>query len=184
MHGPGPRTATNALGWEPIYPSPMPIIDDVCKTLPGGRRSWRIARNRALALWEQAGLAFTVTEGTGVPYTGEQPWLVGAAAAPYITPGSIRLLPYGLAGKPSFGFYQDIWAEGQIAYHGAIAVYAAEIILVPEWLKRYKRRDLIGMIGHEVGHCLGLWHRDRYIMGGGNIPDEHDLISLRDYYLS
>jgi predicted Zn-dependent protease len=52
------------------------------------------------------------------------------------------------------------------------------------WWRRSWARSAAAVVCHESGHCLGLWHReDHGIMAGGRRPDDHDLKSIRDYYL-
>ena len=176
MHGPGPITATNPLGWEPGWAFPLTVLDDVAALLPR-KRWWRWARDKALADWAQAGISFTVVEGPGAKYYPTLfPW-DGGNAYQYMKDQTIRLMLDNAPARAGFGFYSKFAAM----LDGAVAVYSPATTS-GDWLRRYQRNILKGHIGHEIGHCLGLYHREGAIMGGGLKPDDHDLSSLRTFY--
>ena len=168
IHGPGPQTPTNALGWSPRYPLPIRVRDDAFNVLPKGKRAWKWGRQHALDNWREAGIDFTLTVGTGTKYYAGLPWQSGDVA-PYLIPSTIRLLLDAQTGRPDFAWYVN----------GAGLVVLSPFSAVTSY---YHRRDVMGTLGHEIGHTLGLWHRaDSGIMSGGLRPDAHDLDSIRNW---
>jgi hypothetical protein len=182
MHGP----CESFLNWCPKFgdgaagTTYIRVVDDVAATLrPLHRTIWRTARDRALAEWEAAGVRFVVTEGTGVRYDGGMTGITSATIA-LIIPKTIRLVRNVF--KPPTGTYapEDFaWYVADV--DGSLAVYTPD----PAWWKRYYLPNVTSTVCHELGHCLGLWHRtDGGVMAGGQHPDAHDLDSVRAYYLA
>ena len=168
MHGPGPQTSTNPLGWSPKYSLPIRIRDDALNVLPKGRRAWKWGREHALANWEASGIHFNVTTGPGAKYYAGLPWQ-GGAVTPYLIPGTIRLLLDAQTGRPDFAWYAN--GSGLVVLSPASAIESY-----------YQRRSVMGTLGHEIGHTLGLWHRaDSGIMSGALRPDAHDIESVRNW---
>lgn len=181
MHGPGT--------YEPSYPD-VPTIrveDGVVGSLRfrKGRR-WRKHRDRALALWEQAGLRFDVMEIEPLTFVG--------LGEPDHTPGggvSSEVVEKCVAGRitlvrskytpPAPKWWPTAWAYWNRSVNGTASFFH---------LERLKRSEKLGAptyawdrtICHEVGHNLGLDHGGRGIMSGGMVPNAHDLDSVRAYY--
>jgi hypothetical protein len=137
---------------------------------------WRDARDAALALWKPSGLRFKVSEGRGFPEFDKARMSELNYLGSLIIPGVLRLARSGWTWDKHPG-----WAWWQLDKDpGAVTV----IKMGPLWHLASRKRK-IARICHEVGHCLGLDHRpaSNSVMTGWERPDEHDIASVRDYYL-
>jgi hypothetical protein len=76
-------------------------------------------------------------------------------------------------GRPAYASWNEA-AQGSGAY------------FKPDGLRfgwrAYLFYPLVGVICHEVGHCLGLAHGGGGVMAGGWKPSDHDLESVRSWY--
>jgi hypothetical protein len=173
MHGPCDPI------WQacPRFGPNIRVVDDVAKTVRAGFRRliWRTARDRALALWAAAGISFAVEEGPGESYD----FLNSADdLAVLVIPNTIRIVR-NVANRPPDTYAPEDFAWWDGGKDGSVAVYTPHSV----WWKRYWLPALVGLVCHELGHCLGLWHRtDHGVMAGGAKPDDHDLESIRSYY--
>jgi hypothetical protein len=176
MHGPG------WPAWEPTWTFPIAVLDTVAMSLrPRRAEKWRKARTSGLAMWLPSGVSFKVIERTPHGY----PQLEARMSEPgyidtMLVADHLRIMR-AYPGATHDGFAWWVWPPKPNG--------AAAFIVVSQrfWLRTAAKRAQL--IGHEVGHCLGLEHRpagwgtiSAGIMGTGVRPDEHDLDSLRDYY--
>jgi hypothetical protein len=157
MHGPGPATPTNPPGWSPTYPVPISVIDTFASSLRASRRDyWRRIRSAGFEMWP-------------VPFRFEEHPASDFGEFEVIR-DAIRIIR-GEDGNDSGGWIAD---PG-----GGLMVLGPW----PPWWKPYWFRSAAAIVGHESGHCLGLWHRMHGgIMAGARRPDEHDLQSIADWY--
>jgi hypothetical protein len=102
----------------------------------------------------------------------DYPEFDGANLEEMILPGRIRLV------RNYTGTTYADFAWWSSTKQGSFACYTPEAI----WWKQYYRPALAGIIGHEIGHCLGLAHGGGGIMSGNWRPNEHDLESVSAYY--
>lgn len=177
MHGPGTI-------YHPVYPvRPIVVRDGVAASLgPFRKRRWRKNRNQGLALWEQAGIKFSVIEVAPITFVGlgEPDWpIAGSESYAPIQSGTIAL-GRSTYTPPAPKYWQTAWASVTDA---GVAWFHLERIRSSEKMGAITNA-LYRVICHEVGHCLGLAHGGKGIMGGGAMePDAHDLDSVRRYYL-
>jgi hypothetical protein len=180
MHGPGPKTGTNVLGWEPDYTLPVHIIDNIAPTLgPLRKPIWRKARREALDFWREADLSFVVAEMFASEFAPHDVYDGTVPMQFYCRSDSIRLIRQEITGAdmawwtplgdPHTG--QDVVGGGAAFFH-----------ITKYWWKSYWYPTLRSLIAHEVGHTLGFWHQNDGIMGGAYRPDQHELDSLREFY--
>jgi hypothetical protein len=152
------------------------VVDDVAKTVRAGFRRliWRTTRDRALALWAAAGISFAVEEGPGESYDFQT---TEADVSELVIPKTIRIVRN--TKPPLAGYYPEDFAWWDSGKDGSVAAYTPHHV----WWRRYYLPTLTGVVCHELGHCLGLWHRtDHGVMAGGGKPDAHDLESIKNYY--
>jgi hypothetical protein len=150
---------------------PITVRDTFVSTLgPRKQDKWRLALEEALGIWRVAGLHFVVVEESPAKY---EPFDVYdgklAGVAFYAVPDSIRLVRQ-LTTEPD----KALW----VADKGGAAFFRPVMV----WWKSFWRPSLRAHIAHEIGHCLGQWHKTGGIMGGGWKADEHELDCLRTYY--
>jgi hypothetical protein len=163
----------------PSFTDRIDVIDDVLATIDplriGKRRRWRRARDKGLAMWEPAGLTFTVTEGPGAYHSYFDPaHALDTYLTPLLVPGVIRIV----RDKTPPGGREDyaIWTTTA----SVCAIDLEKAVTDPIY-------ELPRIVCHEIGHCLGLVHGTRGtpagVMEGGLEPNAHDLDSLRSYYV-
>ena len=158
----------------------MIVLDTVAMSLrPRRAAKWREARKAGLAKWAPANITFKVIERTPVGY----PRLEGSRLSEpgyldtMIVPDYLRLMRASPnAGHEAFAWW--VWPSSG----GGVGAASFFQVSAKFWLRSAGYKAYI--IGHEVGHCLGLGHRDaseksRSIMAGFFNPDEHDLDSVR-----
>lgn len=167
MHGPG------WPAWEPIWTDRLiPVLDTVATSLrPLRRRSWHEARDAALAKWTPSDVTFDITEASADNYPKldadrlSEPEYLDTL----LVPEYLRLMRAPNATRPAFAWALQPWV-------GAATFYDLQYF----WQQTKGYRAYL--IGHEVGHCLGLIHQGptaKSIMSGWMNPDEHDLDSIR-----
>lgn len=159
-----------------VWCGQVPIVDTLAGTLrPDRLLVWRDARDRALRMWERAGvLTFDLTEVDPAAYPAIGPSVDDIPAG--MIPGTIRLARNVLGKDASWG-YHGFWATYPSGQGALVALWP--------WAPLFRadgRRQLVGVIAQEVGHALGLNHRPGGVMGGGVRPDAHDLEAVRDFY--
>lgn len=167
--GPG---GTEMGASSPVYTQPIRVIDAMAGSLNSDhRRIWVKARNAALTNWD---IPFTVERisEAQLPYTWTDENINGGLAVTDIQPDSILLVRNRSVYSQTFGS----WVEAE---QGGVAAYAPW----RPWWKAYYFSQLIGVIGHEVGHTLGFGHGGTGIMGGGSDrPNAVELTALHAYW--
>jgi hypothetical protein len=167
----GPGGTADASTTPTTYTMPIPVIDAMAPTLnPERRKIWRQARNAALANWTTGCVSFAVTTSTT---TGAWDDSIGSTGfSPLLTSGSITIFRNQSSSTQMLGWWDA--ASG-----GGFAVYAPWA----PWWKDYYRTQMVGDIGHELGHALGFGHGGNGIMmGSTDRPTQEELDLLRAYY--
>ena len=162
MHGPAPSNFS-----APRYTKPILLVDSVAHTFPAWKRAiWRRSRDKAVERWQVA-----------VPlWLEEDPWpedWYPDLSDQYI-PSAIHLL----RGKKEGTIWFDV-----CYYNGSSDSSVVVTTPLGSYWRRGEWRSWAGIIGHELGHGLGLAHGGGGIMSGAWRPNFHDLSSIQAYYL-
>jgi hypothetical protein len=167
----GPGGTADASTTPTTYTMPIPVIDSLAPTLnPERRKIWKQARNAALAAWTTGCVSFTVTIDTTAGTWDDSIGDLGYSRL--LTSGAITIFRNESSSPQMLGYWDS--SSG-----GGFAVYAPWA----PWWKDYYRTQMVGDIGHELGHALGFGHGgDGIMMGATDRPTATDLALLRSYY--
>lgn len=179
MHGPG------WPAWEPKWEFPIPVLDTVARSLrPRRAEKWRKAREAGLAMWLPSGVTFNVVERSpdGYPKMDGTRLSEPGYIDTMLVPGYLRLMRAAPEASRD-GFAWWVWPQSGGNPRAAASFFK---ISVRFWLRTAGSKAYV--IGHEVGHCLGLNHRpsgsgpvSAGIMGTGTRPDAHDIESVKEW---
>ena len=186
MHGPASYSGGSFK--VPTWPDcpRIDVLDTVALHLrPRRAKKWRTLRAEALGKWAVAGLAFKVTEDLAAKYPVFDPndlrdaQLEEMMVSPYLR--LMALSSYYGGSIPAIATWMPATDPAAFA-----AFYVGPTFWTNTSLFTKRHR-----LTHEVGHCLGLNHRQESppkatVMNDFEInstnPDPHDLDSLRTYY--
>jgi len=184
MHGPGDlntQTYPTNLDWAPSWPGGriVEVVDTLALTLRPLRRAvWRKARDKALRLWEPAGMIFRLSErdASAWEFPGFTGLKVGESES-CLLPGKLRIAR-STYNAPADTYYPISWAWWTAERQGACVFFKPN----KHFWQGYWFGQLVANVCHELGHCLGLSHGGGGVMSGALRPNEHDLDSVRRYY--
>lgn len=167
--GPG---GTEMGASSPVYTQPIRVIDAMAGTLSDAHRPiWVKARNAALANWQIPFTVERITEAQ-LPYPWTTENINGGLAITDIRPNAILIVRDRTG---SGGDYAG-WDPNNL---GGIAAFSP---WAPYWWQSYWFPQLVGLIGHEVGHTLGFGHGGNGIMGGNLKPNAVELAAVHAYW--
>jgi hypothetical protein len=172
-YGPGSGAEASSTPTTYSTAAPISVIDNIIGTIQRGggrRRMYRQARTKALNGWSTGGMSFDVSRGSGAwDDSSATPWIGSANDLPS---GSISLF----RGPANEGGWNETTGGG----YGVVKPKKGW------WDPYYSKHQLGGLLGHELGHSLGMGHGGAGIMQHQNtrayVPDATDLAQYNQYY--